>query len=80
MKDPVDIAIAVLEASERPLSLKELVSLAKVAECDASAALGRLYDLGRLEMICLDSYSDFHSRGRCRDVVLLKYSVKVVAQ
>lgn len=79
MKDPVDTAIATLEASKEPLTLLKLASLARVAEGDASAALGRLYDLGRLEMKCVNSYSDFYGRGKCHDVVILEYSVKKAA-
>ena len=79
MKDPISKAMAFLEASKRPLSLTEIASGSGVCEADASAALGRLYDEGRLEMACLDSYSEFSTRGRCKDNVFIVYSVREAA-
>lgn len=35
-RSPIDIAIAALRASDRPLTLKELMTKAKVTEGDAS--------------------------------------------
>lgn len=79
MKDPILIAMAFLEASKRPLSLAELASGSGVGEGNASAALGRLYDEGRLQMACLDSYSEFSTKGRYKDTVNLVYSVREAA-
>ena len=80
VRSPIDIAIAALRASDRPLTLKELSAKAKVAEGDASAALGRLMNFGLLDMECPAATSGFYvAGGMSKDEVVVLYSYKEAA-
>lgn len=76
-RSPIDIAIAALRASDRPLTLKELMTKTKVTEGDASAALGRLMNFGLLDMECPAATSGFYvAGGMSKDEVVVLYSYK----
>ena len=76
-RSSIDIAIAALRDSDRPLTLKELMTKAKVTEGDASAALGRLMNFGLLDMECPAATSGFYvAGGMSKDEVVVLYSYK----
>lgn len=71
-------AMLCLEESRTMLTRDELVKRACVSEAVASAALGRLYDMGRLDFETVKASSAWGA-GQGKEEVVIRYGVKEVA-